>query len=130
MGYASEKEQIEKSSVFPEYFKQWIFEKLHLPMDKMESRNSRYLGFGYDACFYYDGIWVYTSDNALMLDMSGKGCRTCEDMNKSFDWYIFIHQFDKMIRFSNSAGDSAPGGGGSGAGQDALGHHSRCVGTK
>ena len=103
-----EKEQIEKSSVFPEYFKQWIFEKLHLPEDKMESRNSRYSGFGYDACFYYDGIWVYTGVNSLMLDMTGKGCRTCEDLNKGFDWYIFIHQFDEMIRFRNSAGDPSP----------------------
>lgn len=97
-----EKEQIEKSPVFPEYFRQWIFEKLHLPEDKVQSIKSRY---GYLNCFYYDGIHVHIDEGILLLDMSGKGCRTCEDLNKGFDWYIFIHQFDEMIRFRNSVGD-------------------------
>lgn len=104
----SEKEQIERSSVFPEYFRQWIFEKLHLPEDKMESKGSSYLAFGYDVRFYYDGINVYIGESSLLIDMSGKGCRTCEDLNKGFDWYIFIHQFDEMIRFRNSVGDPPP----------------------
>lgn len=101
----SEKEQIEKSSLFQEYFRQWIFEKLHLPEDKMQNIKSRY---GYLNCFYYDGIHVHIDEGILLLDMSGKGCRTCEDLNKGFDWYIFIHQFDEMIRFRNSAGDPPP----------------------
>lgn len=100
-----EKEQIERSSLFSEYFRQWIFEKLHLPEDKVQSIKSRY---GYLNCFYYDGIHVHIDEGILLLDMSGKGCRTCEDLNKGFDWYIFIHQFDEMIRFRNSAGDPAP----------------------
>lgn len=97
-----EKEQIEKSSAFQEYFRQWIFEKLHLPEDKIQNIKSRY---GYSNCFYYDGIHVHIDECISILDMSGKGCRTCEDLNKGFDWYIFIHQFDDMICFRNSAGD-------------------------
>ena len=100
-----EKEQIYNSAHFDEYFKTWIFDKLHLPVDKLQSIKSRY---GYSFCFYFDGITVHIDESILLLDMSGKGCRTCEDLNKGFDWYIFIHQFDDMIRFRTSLGDAPP----------------------
>ena len=94
--HESEEDQVRKATAFPEYFKKWIFDTLHLPEEKMLPIKSRY---GYLSCSYYEGITVHVDDGILLLDMSGKGCRTCEDLNKGFDWYDFIHQFHEMICF-------------------------------
>ena len=100
-----EQEKIRIAPVFSEYFKKWMFEELHLPEDKMLPIKSRY---GYASCWYYDGITVHIDDGILLLDMSGKGCRTCEDLNKNFDWYEFIHQFHDLILYLDPSGDPPP----------------------
>ena len=100
-----EQEQVRIAPVFPEYFKKWMFEEFHLPEEKMLPIKSRY---GYMSCWYYDGITVHVDDGILLLDMSGKGCRTCEDLNKDFDWFEFIHQFHDLILYLDPSGDPPP----------------------
>lgn len=100
-----EKECVNLSANFSQYFKNWIIEKLCLPQDDLQNIKSRY-GFG--ECLYYDGISIHVNGDMLIMEMSGKGCRTCEDLNKGWDWYIFIHSFDDMICYLNETGDPAP----------------------
>ena len=53
--------------------------------------------FGLSNCIYYDGISIHFDDEIVILEMSGKGCRTCEDLNPCFDWFSFINSFDNGI---------------------------------
>lgn len=39
--------------------------------------------YGLDTCYYYDGIKIHLGEDLLILDCSGKGCRTLEG---EFDW--------------------------------------------
>lgn len=87
---------------YPNHFENVLIEKLHLPFDDMEIIKSH---FGRSFCLYYDGISIHYDDEIVILEMSGKGCRTCEDLNPSFDWYSFIYSFDDDIVRVNSFND-------------------------
>ncbi len=59
----------------------------------------------YNAGEYVDGILVaYNIDEQgsitdTYLDLSGKGCRTVEQLNSlAFDWFEFLHQYDSELR--------------------------------
>jgi len=69
--------------------------------------------YGATNCVYHDGIKVHYNvkleDKGLgrnhecidlvILDLSGKGCRAVESMNKSdFDWLGFLKKYDAMFR--------------------------------
>lgn len=48
--------------------------------------------YGLDTCFYYGGIKIHVGEDLVILDCSGKGCRTLE---QEFDWNWEIF-FDAM----------------------------------
>lgn len=72
-------------------FFRWLTQLLHFPLSEAESIRSYY---GMPSCFYYMGIKLHYSNELIVLDMSGKGCRACEHLNPGFDWYEFLHLFD------------------------------------
>ena len=53
--------------------------------------------------FYRDYLYFY--DGKATIDIESP---TGGQVLTFVDWYIFIHQFDSMIRFRNDAGDSPP----------------------
>lgn len=83
---------------YPDHFEKVLIDSLNLPKDEIELIKSH---FGLANCIYYDGISIHFDDELVILEMSGKGCRTCEDLNPSFDWYFFIHSFDNGILHSS-----------------------------
>lgn len=87
---------------YPDHFEKVLIDSLNLPKDEMELIKSH---FGRSFCLYYDGISIHYDDEIVILEMSGKGCRTCEDLNPSFDWYSFIYSFDDDIVRVNSFND-------------------------
>ncbi len=100
-----EVEKINYSANFSNYFRIFLFETLRLPENSVQQIKSRY---GYNQCLYYDGISIHIDDDICVIEMSGKGCRTAEDLNPSLDWFRFISNFDAMIRYRNDAGDPPP----------------------
>jgi len=57
-----------------------IFRELEKPIDEWQLINSYY---GCAACYYYEGIKIHISEEMMILDCSGKGCRTLES---DFSW--------------------------------------------
>lgn len=70
---------------------------LHIPVEKMIVIKSFY---GYNKCLYYEGIKIHIADDSVILDLSGKGCRMVETLNREhgFNWFEFLYQFDYMIQ--------------------------------
>lgn len=101
----TDKDIIQMSTNFSIYFREWMIEKLSLPKDDIQLIRSRY---GYGECIYYDGISLHIDSDMMILEMSGRGCRACEDLNKNWDWYLFLLSFDDMICYSNENFDVAP----------------------
>ena len=75
---------------YPDHFEKVLIDSLNLPTDEIELIKSH---FGRSNCIYYDGISIHFDDDLVILEMSGKGCRTCEDLNPNFDWFFFINSF-------------------------------------
>ena len=93
----------------------YLLNRLGLDRDKMESIRSF---FGYTYCLYYAGVQIhyleeeYTETDkiivqsdvlprritSVILNISGKGCRTIESLNPGFDWFEFFYQFNAMIQ--------------------------------
>lgn len=73
-----------------ECFSKWLYRRINFPVfDALKIKS--FLGF--PDCLYYQGIRIHSGDNMIVLDMSGKGCRTVEQLNKGWDWYGFFHSF-------------------------------------
>lgn len=77
-----------------------LYKLLHLQEVQFQDLRAR----NYDRGAYYDGIIIaYNMDQYgfitdTFLDISGKGCRTVEQLSDcSFDWFGFLHFFDKQI---------------------------------
>lgn len=57
----------------------------------------------YDGGQYYDGVvigWNYGENQQIVdtyLEISGKGCRTIETLNKDFDWFHFLNTYHEDI---------------------------------
>ena len=75
-------------------FFRWLTRWIHFPLSEAESIKSYY---GFPNCFYYAGIKLHYSNQLIVLDMSGKGCRSCEDLNPGFNWYKFLQFFDRGL---------------------------------
>lgn len=77
-----------------------LYELLGLQDAEMQPMHTRYYGNGE----YFDGILIaYNTDEnyeitGTFLDISGKGCRTVEQLNPGFDWFEFLHRYDSQIR--------------------------------
>lgn len=85
-----------------------LFHRLRLNPENLQSCKSYY---GYPVCMIYGGIKVnYRCIDGYMydvfLDMSGKGCRTLEqlykDSGEELDWFEFIHFYDHMLRHKDA----------------------------
>lgn len=87
-----------------------LFSQLHMDIRDFIEIKSYY---GTTNCFYHDGIKVHWNlkleDKGLgrsreyvdlvILDLSGKGCRTVESINNcDFDWLGFLKKYDAMFR--------------------------------
>lgn len=57
-----------------------IFRELNKPLPEWENINSYYMC---DICYYYEGLKIHISEDKVILDCSGKGCRTLENF---FNW--------------------------------------------
>lgn len=75
-------------------FTKFLMRVINFPMQDAEKIKSYY---GFSECFYYGGIKIHVDRNLVVLDMSGKGCRTCEQLNKTWNWYQFMRMFDKFL---------------------------------
>lgn len=57
----------------------------------------------YDAGQYYDGVvigWNYGENQQIVdtyLEISGKGCRSIETLNKDFEWFQFLNTYHEDI---------------------------------
>lgn len=78
-----------------------LYEQLGLCDVVTHSMRARYYSYG----DYYDGVLIaYNTDDLgnvtdTFLDISGKGCRTVEQVNNlKFDWFDFLHRYDTDIR--------------------------------
>lgn len=78
-----------------------LIEQLGLQDVNMQPSRTRYYNNGE----YYGGVKIFYNmdDNYqvtdTMLDLSGTGCRTVEQLNKGhFDWFEFLHSYDSQIR--------------------------------
>lgn len=77
-----------------------LYELLGLQEVVMQPMHTRYYANGE----YFDGILIaYNMDEnyqvtSTFLDISGKGCRTVEQLNPGFDWFEFLHRYDIHIR--------------------------------
>ncbi len=76
-------------------FLRWLMQSIHFPLEDAESIKSYY---GLGRCFFYRGVKIHLSNELVILDCSGKGCRTIEALNNDFDWYQFLHTFDYFVR--------------------------------
>ena len=79
----------------------YLYDRLNLQDVQFHDMRAR----NYDRGVYYDGIIIaYNLDQYgfitdTFLDVSGKGCRTIEQLSeRTFDWYDFLHTFDDQIR--------------------------------
>lgn len=73
-------------------FSKWLYRRINFPIaDALKIKS--FLGF--QDCLYYQGIRIHSGNDMVVLDMSGKGCRTLEELNKgrNWDWYAFLHSF-------------------------------------
>lgn len=77
-----------------ECFEKFLVKQIHFPVHDAEVIKSYY---GASRCYYYGGIKIHVCNDLVILDMSGKGCRTCEQLNKGFSWYDFLHFYDRQL---------------------------------
>ncbi|CAB1247954.1 putative Rol_Rep_N domain-containing protein [Ruminococcaceae bacterium BL-6] len=75
-------------------FLEFIVRLLNFPLEEAESIKSYY---GFPSCYYYAGIKIHYTDTLIVLDMSGKGCRTCEQLHDVWNWYSFLCLFDRGL---------------------------------
>lgn len=75
-------------------FLQWLFSYIHLSNDDCEAIKSYY---GLSSCLYYRGIKIHYDNELVVLDCSGKGCRTLESLNPAMDWYKFLYVWHEGI---------------------------------
>ena len=78
-----------------------LYKMLHLQDVQFQELKAR----NYDHGVYYDGIVIaYNTDmygliTDTFLDVSGRGCRTIEQLSdKTFNWFGFLYFLDKQIR--------------------------------
>lgn len=77
-----------------------LYEQLGLQEAEMQPMRTRF----YNGGEYFDGILIaYNTDENYQitdtfLDISGKGCRTVEQLNPGFDWFGFLNRYDSQIR--------------------------------
>ncbi len=77
-----------------------LYELLGLQDAEMQQMRTRFYSNGE----YFDGILIaYNLDEnyqvtSTFLDISGKGCRTVEQLNPDFDWFEFLYRYDSQIR--------------------------------
>lgn len=77
-----------------------LYELLGLCDVTMLPMRTRFYGHGE----YYDGILIAYNEDEFgnvtdtFLDISGKGCRTIEQLNPGFDWFNLINRYDSHIR--------------------------------
>lgn len=86
----------------------WKYDNVDTLFDQLGMRNvatvpmrTKYYQYGR----YFDGVLIaYNTDpigtvTDTYLDLSGKGCRTVEQLNNcDFDWFSFLHQYDSDFR--------------------------------
>lgn len=77
-----------------ECFKNFLVSKISFPLHDAERIKSYY---GFAECYFYRGIKIHVDNRLLVLDMSGKGCRTCEQLNSGWSWYGFLSMFEKFL---------------------------------
>lgn len=75
-------------------FAKFLIHYINFPVHDAEKIKSYY---GFSECLYYGGIKIHVDSNLVVLDMSGKGCRTCEQLNKNWNWFQFLQVFDKFL---------------------------------
>lgn len=77
-----------------------LMEQLGLTDVDMLPSRTRYYNDGQ----YYSGIKIFWNVDQnyqvtdTMLDLSGTGCRTVEQLNPGFDWFAFLNGYDLQIR--------------------------------
>lgn len=54
--------------------------------------------YGLDTCFYYSGIKIHIGDDLVILDISGKGCRTLES-EFDWDWELFFNSLTHDLTY-------------------------------
>lgn len=72
-----------------------LYEKLSFPIQEGERVRSH---FGLEYSMYYHGLQVHCSDKLIILECSGKGCRTVEELNPGWNWYGFLNGYDYYIQ--------------------------------
>ncbi len=75
-------------------FLKWIYRKMNFPVNDALNIHSF---LGYQSCLYYQGIRIHSNEKEVCIDLSGKGCRMVEELNKNWDWYEFISCFDALL---------------------------------
>lgn len=73
-------------------FKEHLVDILHFPVEAAQAIKSH---FGLSACIFYEGFQIHWEDDLVILDASGVGCRTIEELNKDygFDWFRLFQSF-------------------------------------
>lgn len=77
------------------YMLDFLVDYLNLPFEEFEIIKSYY---GCGLCYFYRSIKIHIDDSLLILDLSGSGCRSLEDLNPDFDFFEFIKLFDYDIQ--------------------------------
>jgi DNA relaxase NicK len=75
-------------------FTRFLVKYINFPVNDAEKIKSYY---GFSECLYYAGMKLHIDRNLVVLDMSGKGCRTCEQLNEGWNWYQFLNTFDRFL---------------------------------
>lgn len=75
-------------------FFKFLVRNINFPLKDAQEARSYY---GCSKCYYYCGIKLHVNSDLIVLDMSGKGCRTCEQLNPGFSWYGFLSLFDQQM---------------------------------
>ncbi len=90
-----------------------VLQKLHLKEEECQRAKSYY---GLDYALIYAGVKLHISQEMLIVDLSGKGCRALESLyDKKLDWIDFIHFFlreegSHLARLDIAADDICPDG--------------------
>lgn len=78
--------------IFGALYKDILIKEIHFPIESALSIKSH---FGMPNCLYYESIQIHYDDDMIILEASGLGCRSIEELNKDykFDWYLFISKY-------------------------------------
>ena len=75
-------------------FLDFLLNKIKFPLvDAIHIRSF----YGLGDCLYYSGIKVHYDKSLVILDCSGKGCRTLEQLDSDWNWGSFLAIFDKFL---------------------------------